>query len=351
MPKVSIIAPVYGVEKYIEQFLDSIRSQTFQDIEVILVDDGSPDNCPAILDHFAETDDRYAVIHQKNGGVSAARNAGLLQATGEYVYIVDSDDWLEPTAIEAMVKVADETYADIIYGDWMLESDNGSTRMNSFPGSFCTEDKESIKKLQFSVVTNNNRLNISSHDFSSVKHMGGAPWRAMVRLAVIKENGLEYDPYVRGLGDDILFSLHLYEHINKVVYTQDVIYHYRVMQVSYSQGYKANYLETIERIYERIEQFLKDENGDELLYSAYYLRVLIYLDQGMQRYFKNKNNPASEKERYAEFKQVLKTEPYRTAIKRAPLNAVQTKRFKYPMCLLRAGLIRAYWILSKWSCR
>ena len=95
MPVVSVIVPVYNVEKYIHRCVDSILAQTFTDFELILVDDGSPDNCPAICDEYAEKDSRIRVIHQENGGLSAARNAGLDVATGEYISFVDSDDWVE----------------------------------------------------------------------------------------------------------------------------------------------------------------------------------------------------------------------------------------------------------------
>lgn len=186
MPKVSIVAPVYGVEKYIEQFLQSIKELTFQDIEVILVDDGSKDNCPAILDAFVKEDDRYKVIHKKNEGVSIARNTGIANATGEYVYIVDSDDWLVPDSVEKMYAAAISTGADIVYGDWIREKDTGeATRVFSFPKDFVTDNSETIKALQCGVLSNNN--NIHRPEFSCIRHLGGAPWRGMIRLSLIKK--------------------------------------------------------------------------------------------------------------------------------------------------------------------
>lgn len=95
IPKVSIIVPVYNTEKYLRRCLDSIAAQTFADWECICVDDGSPDAAGAILDDYAAKDSRFVVIHQENGGVSRARNAGLDAACGEYVGFVDSDDWVE----------------------------------------------------------------------------------------------------------------------------------------------------------------------------------------------------------------------------------------------------------------
>lgn len=100
---VSIITPVYKVEPYLARCVESLRSQTFQDIEIILVDDGSPDNCPRMCDEFAAVDPRIRVIHKKNGGVCSARNAGLDAARGEYITFVDSDDWLDPGMYETMM--------------------------------------------------------------------------------------------------------------------------------------------------------------------------------------------------------------------------------------------------------
>ena len=102
MCKISVVATVYNKEKYIGEFLESIEKQRLQDIEVILVDDGSSDACAQILDDFARKDERYKVIHQPNRGVSDARNSALNHARGEYVYIVDSDARLADNALETM---------------------------------------------------------------------------------------------------------------------------------------------------------------------------------------------------------------------------------------------------------
>lgn len=100
--KISIIVPIYNVEKELDRCVASILRQTYQNIEILLVDDGSPDNCPAMCDAYAQTDGRVVVIRKENGGLSSARNAGLRAATGEYVLYVDSDDYIEPDACERL---------------------------------------------------------------------------------------------------------------------------------------------------------------------------------------------------------------------------------------------------------
>lgn len=112
-PKISIIVPIYNVEVYLRKCLDSIVNQTYKNLEIILVDDGSPDNCGVICDEYAANDERIKVIHKQNGGVSSARNAGLEIATGEYIGWVDSDDWIELDMFEYLVKNAQTYKADI----------------------------------------------------------------------------------------------------------------------------------------------------------------------------------------------------------------------------------------------
>lgn len=117
-PTISIIVPVYNVEKYLPECIESILAQTFTDFELILVEDGSPDNCPALCDAAAEKDARIRVIHQKNGGLSAARNAGLDAARGAWIGFVDSDDYIAPEMYEVLHQAVQSTGADLALCDY-----------------------------------------------------------------------------------------------------------------------------------------------------------------------------------------------------------------------------------------
>ena len=110
---VSVIVPIYNVEKYLERSVRSILKQSYDNLEVILVDDGSPDNCGNICDALAKEDKRIRVIHKENGGLSDARNAGLDIATGDYIVFVDSDDHISPDFIDILMKEVDENDADV----------------------------------------------------------------------------------------------------------------------------------------------------------------------------------------------------------------------------------------------
>lgn len=113
-PLISVIVPIYKVERYLAKCVRSILNQTYRNLEVILVDDGSPDGCGAICDQFAQEDSRVRVIHKENGGLSDARNAGIDIATGDYFSFIDSDDWLDGNAYEAMLAVAEKYNAKLV---------------------------------------------------------------------------------------------------------------------------------------------------------------------------------------------------------------------------------------------
>lgn len=134
--KISVIIPVYKVEKYLDECLKSVVNQTYKNLEIILVDDGSPDNCPKICDEWAKKDNRIKVIHKENGGISDTRNIGLRAATGKYLSFVDSDDYIEKNLYEMAIKKIKENDAQVfifgrsyLYGEKIVNSTNNDTEL------------------------------------------------------------------------------------------------------------------------------------------------------------------------------------------------------------------------------
>ena len=113
-PQVSVVIPVYRVEAYLARCVDSVLSQTLKDIQIILVNDGSPDRCPQICDAYAAKDDRICVVHKANGGLASARNAGMEVAVGKWLFFLDSDDWLEPDGLESLLNIGEEYQVDFV---------------------------------------------------------------------------------------------------------------------------------------------------------------------------------------------------------------------------------------------
>ena len=148
-PLVSIIVPIYKVEPYLRRCLDSIVNQTYTNLEIILVDDGSPDNSPQICDEYATKDNRIVVIHKENGGLSDARNAGLDICKGEYISFVDSDDWIANTYIELLLKAAIETNTEIAIGNFIKTEQSYRLNIDNIknPNYVFLNSTSAIKKL------------------------------------------------------------------------------------------------------------------------------------------------------------------------------------------------------------
>ena len=148
MPKISVIIPVYNVKAYLHQCVDSVLHQTMDDIQIILIDDGSTDGCSNICDEYAAEYSQVITIHQKNGGIGKARNTGMKRATGKYIFFLDSDDWIETFACETMFLKAEKTEADLVLTGEILYSDNKRKYSKGF--------RDFSKKEGMENFTNNN---------------------------------------------------------------------------------------------------------------------------------------------------------------------------------------------------
>lgn len=205
-PLVSIIVPVYRAEKYIYQCVESILAQTYSNIEVILVDDGSPDRCGEICDEYAAQDCRVKVIHQQNGGVSVARQTGIEHATGVYSIHADPDDWVENTMIEELVAKALETNADYTFCNYYAEYADGHT--------------EYINTYRGEELTSHHLLELTIADMRNV-----SLWLALVKVSFVE--GIKFVP-IMNWREDHLFLIKLLNRNAKIAYLPKGFYHYRV---------------------------------------------------------------------------------------------------------------------------
>ena len=210
--KLTFILPIYKVETYLPQCVDSILSQATQDCEIILVDDGSPDGCGAICDRYAENHDIVSVIHKPNGGLSDARNAGMEKATGRYVLFVDSDDYLEPGSVEKLLSWIGSTDADIaflhsrkVYPDGTSE-DLGENLIR----------EEILGKSREAVL----RFLVKCPKFPA------SAWGKIYRRAFLLEHDFHF-PYDRRLSEDLQYSLDLFLTAEKFDYLEFPYYCYR----------------------------------------------------------------------------------------------------------------------------
>ncbi len=228
---VSVIIPVYKVEKYLDQCVESIVKQTYPDLEIILVDDGSPDRCPLMCEDWQRRDTRIAVVHKANGGLSSARNAGLDICRGEYVCFIDSDDWIEPNYVERMLSAMMEEHADIISCSFVNEYEQSGKSVCK-PKEFFSGGTEQALCLLYDQT----RIVVAAMKFYKRKI-----WETM--------------RFPEGrLYEDALTTYKAFDLADRIVQIPDGLYHYRIREnsimtsafslktVGISDAWKENYL-------------------------------------------------------------------------------------------------------------
>lgn len=198
MPLISIVVPVYNVEKYLSRCINSIRRQTIKDIEIILVDDGSPDDCPQMCDEFAKEDARIRVIHKKNGGLSSARNAGLAIAKGEYVGFVDADDSIEHDMYEKLTEVIQSENVDFVMADYTRVLSDGTTYLKTVDIHEGYYDKKKLQIEIFPVLIMGNNL-----EYGPLLSV----WHCLYNVAFLKYNNIWFDEKVRWSEDNIFSAM------------------------------------------------------------------------------------------------------------------------------------------------
>ena len=229
--KVSVIIPVYKVEKYIQQCIDSVLAQTLQEIEIILVDDGSPDRCGDICDQYAEADNRVKVIHKGNGGLMSAWKAGVEIATGQYIGFVDSDDWIDHDMYEKMYAKASQSHADIVSCGLVQESAYHSlpSENDMQGGLYCQADI--IAKIYPCLINNGTYLG-----------RGISPNRVTkLYIAEIVHKNLKYCYEDVSFGEDMLLTFSTILDAKTIYIIEEYRpYHYRTNPASITGSYNAH---------------------------------------------------------------------------------------------------------------
>lgn len=231
---VSVVVPIYKVEEYIDKCITSILCQTLSDIEIILVDDGSPDKCGQIAEYYANQDPRIKVIHKDNGGLSSARNAGLGIATGDYIQFVDSDDWIDPTMIEKMYNASKKVASDLV--------------ICNYRRVYKDQVEEDFLHLE-NEYFNLNDIGLQEYFYSyyfPYVH-GHEVTNKLYKREIIIKNDLKFEKNVEVFSEDLLFNLYFLCHINVISSLKDTFYNYlqrgnSIMNSSQPNQIKQSYI-------------------------------------------------------------------------------------------------------------
>ena len=277
MYKISVIVPVYKTEKYLPSCLESIATQTvFDKIQLILVDDGSPDNCGAICDEFAEKHGNVLVIHKENGGVSSARNAGLDAAQGEYLGFVDSDDTIAPYYYEKLLEAAEKNNCDMAFGSM----------------TFLYKGEERKWSCWYPENTVLGRKNIAE-DYADRMLTNGDQNSACVKLFrkdIIETNSIRFPIDIK-IGEDKMFVLEFLRYCNSVVCTGDNGYYY--MDVGSSAMHSDKYITDLLASFDtEAELFIKLGIDSQQVYIKKSVYILEMLAVFLQRCYSNNSSQA-----------------------------------------------------------
>lgn len=225
---VSVIVPMYNVEQYLKQCLDSIVNQSYHNLQIIAVDDGSPDRCGEIAERYAESDSRIICIHKKNEGLGYARNTGLKYATGEYVIFVDSDDWIDSDHIERLVSVAKDKKVDAVVHSYKVWHD--ANKIVRYPLLKTGRYENVIDEVLYPMLA-------ASDTTSSDATLPVGAWSKLYKRDIIEKNNLLFTNEKEFISEDIFFNIEYLSRCTSVAIVEEYGYNYRMNQNSICNTY------------------------------------------------------------------------------------------------------------------
>jgi len=330
---ISIIVPVYNVEMYLDKCVQSLLNQTYKNIEIILVDDGSPDNCGKMCDGYAAIDSRIKVIHKENGGLVSARNAGFEVMSGDWHMYVDSDDWIGLDTCEKLVAAINRhPDEDLIFFNMVMELNSktikGKRKLQS--------DKPEVQY---------DRCGCIELSKKTLDHLAGvaSAWAKLINTNHARSNNLMSNPKLKQGSEDTEFSLRVYYSCRKCLYIDEYLYHYRYNPTSVSKKIDERNAQYIADCYTEIEKEIKTlEQTDDfkkiLLQDVLYAIVAIALTT----YF-NPNNGDCYSLRVKKFKEVISRNGiFREALAAGTTDGIDKKRKLILSCIRK----RMYYVID-----
>ena len=255
MDKISVIIPVFNVEPYLGKCLDSVIGQTYKNLEIILINDGSTDNSGGICDKYAMKDHRIIVHHKKNGGVSSARNVGLMHATGKYIGFTDSDDWLEPDMYEVLHNELRHRSATVCIAAFFRDTDTDSVPMKN--RIHIQSDTLTCKDMMLFALKRDHYMGFCAY-----------LWNKLFLSDIIADNALFFDESIN-YGEDVLFLMNVIISMGSAgVYCEKPLYHYYQRCSSIARTEKVEVKTDILTAYKKVENLMNENGYSDISYWA-----------------------------------------------------------------------------------
>ena len=325
---ISIILPVYNVEKYLDKCMETIINQTYKNLEIILVDDGSPDNCPHMCDEWATKDKRVKVIHKPNGGVSTARNEGLKVAKGNFIGFVDPDDFIDVTMYEELYKCIKEKDAHMAMCRFTKTTENGEI-INYIETRFNDITNENI----FLFYLLNYYFKKDGNIYTD--NIMGSNWRVLY-----KRDFIGTQKFIEGvaLAEDLIFNMELIKKDTKIALVDKSLYYYLIRNASALHTYNEKKINDQIILANTLHKILKNKVSTEMLnaydFREYFNMILTVVSSNDKNLYKKVKNRIDElslntKEKYKDYKKYLKSKRFKLFAYLAFKKKIKTIKFLF----------------------
>lgn len=254
--KVSVVVPVYNVERYLDRCVQSLLSQSLKEIEIILVDDASPDRCPMLCDNYASKYRNICVIHKQNGGLGLARNSGIDVAQGEYICFVDSDDFVEPDMLERLYNECIVHNLDVIYSEFNVDN-YPNYRVVLRPARIYHGHRE-IEELQLDMIG-------ADPEYKSSVKFEPSACKGLYSMQIIREHKIHFLSEREYISEDLLFNLDILKVSNRVKTVPWQFYHYCLNECSLTHVYRADRWKKNLVMLETVKSYISNFNQKEEL--------------------------------------------------------------------------------------
>lgn len=332
-PLISIIVPCYNVEQYLPKCIESILAQTYRNLEILLVDDGSPDRCGEICDEYAKKDSRIKVIHKLNGGLAAARNSGQDAATGYAMMFVDSDDWLESDCCERAYQAMLKNNVELVMFDQYINYPNSQIVQHSFDDGkgARTFSKEQCEQLQARVLNFNGKIAMA--------------FMKLIRMDYLRKYNIRHVDKLRQGAEGFVFNIQLFEHLTSAYYLNEPLLHYRYNSASISRTANISNNMLILRCMEWVDKYVKQSKNTIDLHGWLLNRMLyVICTTAITGYF-NPYYPKSHSEKVNEFKSFMSEPMVCEALHKAKTTGIGIQR-RLILCFIRLKMYRVLEILG-----
>lgn len=297
---VSFVVPVYNIGKYVPECIESLLAQDTQQMEVILVNDGSQDDSGDICEQYAQKDSRIRVIHQENAGVASARNAGIKSAVGKWICFIDGDDWVEAQLWQKLKPYFDLPYDIVFFGYQHVNSGKKVCFQND--ESELKLVKNDFQKLQIGIFN----ANIIGAKYKNIPYL--TPWGKLFNRDFLERNDLLYTLGVQK-GQDGLFNMRAFECADSGLYTNNILYNYRINSESICHRYNPNIDKILDNLLQKYSDFIR-EHAYEGLIKNFYVMKLRQLMYCIVLNYCHKDNKYSYRQRKKDFFEALSKQNY-----------------------------------------